>query len=356
MGQCCIARGREGVQASKRPEEIAVSSSPKYVEYPPPPSLPLTLNGGIRIRGNRSAACRPSFAAYGSRPCRRCVLSSWLDVSSGVEERWLGGVEEVPPYQRRPFILTWYRLERPQLRHFWRLHNELVNMWTHILAACFLMLRFARWISLQDFNACLEWPRGLYTAAVMAFFITSVGVFSISVQHHWTCCAEEDVFVYWNCIDRSACLLVVVMGFFSGIPIGYHCLPQLKAVYCWSSIAICGMTSVFMFLAKDGAGRKGRIIIIGACFALVPAGHWLVVSPEGRAAIGSRLIVAMLSAICAAIFFTQRIPERYVEGRFDLLGASHQWWHIFIFTTVLLYCDCLTIILDLINADSFCVM
>jgi adiponectin receptor len=26
--------------------------------------------------------------------------------------------------------------------------------------------------------------------------------------------------------------------------------------------------------------------------------------------------------------FINRIPERYAPGKFDIVGASHQWWHL----------------------------
>ncbi len=33
-----------------------------------------------------------------------------------------------------------------------------------------------------------------------------------------------------------------------------------------------------------------------------------------------------------AIIYAMRIPERFWPGRFDIFGASHQIWHVFVFT------------------------
>lgn len=45
----------------------------------------------------------------------------------------------------------------------------------------------------------------------------------------------------------------------------------------------------------------------------------------------------MLLEVCGAMAYGFRIPEKYWPGRFDILGASHQWFHMFSATAAMVH-------------------
>ena len=46
------------------------------------------------------------------------------------------------------------------------------------------------------------------------------------------------------------------------------------------------------------------------------------------------------TAAVGLAFYTTRFPERHcVPGRWDLVGASHQFWHVFIFLGMAYWCS-----------------
>ena len=44
-----------------------------------------------------------------------------------------------------------------------------------------------------------------------------------------------------------------------------------------------------------------------------------------------RMIVMYMISGSAFFFYITKFPERVVPGIVDIVGHSHQWWHIFIF-------------------------
>ena len=50
-----------------------------------------------------------------------------------------------------------------------------------------------------------------------------------------------------------------------------------------------------------------------------------------------KLLATFGSYMVGFIFYATQFPEKRWPGRFDLLGHSHQIWHIFVFTGAFLY-------------------
>jgi len=269
--------------------------------------------------------------------------------------RLLGAAEEVPEYQRRPFICQYYRLERPCLRHFCSCHNELGNIWTHILAYAYTLYRFAVWLSSQDTVMDMPWPRALYALGVVVYYLASLAVFGASIQFHWRMCSAKHEFLCWRCLDQSCCLALVVVGFFTGIPMGFHCTPGLQTAYFAQSVFVLVVMSLIIWITpKENAGFLSASIITSAFTALVPAAHWLLISREGRRVGGPHLLLAILFGVTATAFFTSYVPERLAPGRFDLLGSSHQIWHVLIFFSIISYGECLITVFKLTGTAEYC--
>eukprot|EP00927_Polykrikos_kofoidii_P085990 TRINITY_DN9505_c0_g1_i8.p1 TRINITY_DN9505_c0_g1~~TRINITY_DN9505_c0_g1_i8.p1 ORF type:complete len:277 (-),score=40.41 TRINITY_DN9505_c0_g1_i8:66-896(-) len=259
----------------------------------------------------------------------------------------------VPELRRRPFICGYYRLEEPRLCHVWQCHNELGNIWTHAFAAVATFARLASWLSARQED--LAWPRGGYFCGVVAFFMVSAGTFIISTQYHWracTCCDKE--FLKWMCLDQSACLAVVVVGFFAGVPMGFHCFPTLQTLYMTQSLVVCGGMSVAVAcIPKEKWEQIVAVIVVGTLSALVPMVHWLIISEAGRQVAGVMLSYCMVLLFAAIFVYSRFIPECFAPGRFDLVLNSHQIWHVLVYAVVSLYGECLIRVYGLAE-ENYC--
>ena len=82
--------------------------------------------------------------------------------------------------------------------------------------------------------------------------------------------------------------------------------------------------------------KRLGLFFFWAIYGIVPTLHWILLHPEG---LSHSLVSAMLPRIVfmyficglAFFFYVTRIPERLVPGLVDIIGHSHQWWHILIF-------------------------
>jgi len=268
----------------------------------------------------------------------------------------LGTADEVPELRRRPFICGYYRLEPPQMKQFWCCHNELGNMWTHVVAAILIAMRLRMWISTQQHSHIWVMPALFYRFGVLLYFIAGFVTFCISVVYHYRMSSTDDVFMKWMCIDQSACLALVVLGFFSGVPMGFHCFSTLQFFYITTSLSVCLLMALALTLIpKSRWDIIAAVLICGTVIgAVTPAVHWLIISEQGRNSAGTKMTTMLILTPLAAVFYTTYVPECFAPGKFDLIGNSHQWWHIGTFISISLYGEVLVRVLELIDAQSFC--
>merc|ERR1712232_166744 len=169
-------------------------------------------------------------------------------------------------------------------------------------------------------------------------------------------CSTDEHFLRWMYFDQAACLLLIVVGFFAGVPLGYHCFPVLRLVYITLCIAVCLLMVILVaMLPKERWETIAHVIMAGTFLVyFVPAIHWLIVCEPGREAIGGLLTTQVICTALAAMFYTQYIPERFAPGWFDLVGNSHQLWHVAVYISAALFGECLIRVDYLIGSGMFC--
>merc|ERR1712176_1083263 len=135
---------------------------------------------------------------------------------------------------------------------------------------------------------------------------------------------------------------------------GHHCLPALQLMYMVSSIAICFAMALALYLIpKERWDLIAGVIISGTGLGyVIPAAHWLLASEQGRRAVGGKLMAQMTVTAIAVVFYTKYVPERFAPGKFDLVGHSHQLWHVAIYLSIALFGECLLQVESLIDSDK----
>jgi adiponectin receptor len=98
------------------------------------------------------------------------------------------------------------------------------------------------------------------------------------------------------------------------------------------------------------------VIIVGTGLGYVaPAVHWLLISEQGWNAVGRLFITQIVLTGVAVVFYTKYVPECFAPGKFDLIGHSHQLWHVAIYLSIALMCECMLRVESLIDAGNFCI-
>lgn len=269
----------------------------------------------------------------------------------------LGDASQVPELRRRPFIVGYYRLEPPRACHMWCCHNELLNIWTHAAAIVFTFAQLAAWVVTWEGVFSPSDPElSLYRLGILCFFAAGLWTFAVSTQYHLKMSGTDDEFLCWMYLDQSCCLALIVIGFFAGVPMGFHCHPHLQLMYVVSSSVVCAVMALCICrIPQERWDLIAGVIFIGSGVGyLTPAVHFLVVSEQGRLLVWRKFLLQMAMTILGGCFYVSFFPERFAPGRFDLVGQSHQLWHVAIYLSIALYADVCVSVFQAVQDGSFC--
>lgn len=76
------------------------------------------------------------------------------------------------------------------------------------------------------------------------------------------------------------------------------------------------------------------VFVAWAAYGVVPTFHWTIImggmdNPVVKLLLPRVLGMYGISGLAFLIYIT-KIPERFLSGRVDYIGSSHQWWHLFV--------------------------
>ncbi|XP_069127104.1 membrane progestin receptor beta-like [Argopecten irradians] len=246
----------------------------------------------------------------------------------------------VPEIFHVPHVETGFRTPHQPwsyyLYSFFQKHNECLNCWTHLLGMCLTLLRASQFAERHDLIEDPHmWPltAGLIAMAIMYF---------CSTINHCFSSKSELVFYTTAMIDYAG------IGIFGvgGVVLHYHYCHDDALVTSWqraaavaSSVAMgilmCLSCSVTMFIYEPPYPFARTLWQISSALALyllnsVPIVLRLLQYGSGDIWHSSldHHTQQMIWSAAAAFFFGADIPERFLPGRFDFVGHSHQIFHI----------------------------
>jgi len=237
---------------------------------------------------------------------------------------------EVPAYQKQPFILSGYR-PTPQgcldyARSFFTLHNETGNIWTHMAGFGYFLgvgadvCRELQAEGTEVLGANPIWMILLVVASAFCLFW--------SVAYHVCACGSNCVNKCTLKMDHSGIVMLIVFSYLTGIALGFHCFPTLCKFYL--AYAACISIALALPLVRPKLiGNQARHFIGCCALGFVPAVHFVCIGRSDDVALAIPYLCAMFGFYgLGAAFYLAHWPERGWPGRFDLIGHSHQLWHI----------------------------
>ncbi|KAL4881415.1 mPR-like GPCR protein [Aspergillus karnatakaensis] len=248
--------------------------------------------------------------------------------------------KEIPSwYSDNSFVRIGYRPVYGSVKkcfNSWRfVHNETVNIYSHLIPAAialasngFLHLYFRD----RYPNASL-----VDQLAFHVYLTTSVICFGISSLYHTLLCHSEAYSGLWVRFDYVAILIQTVGSFISGIYVSFYCEPGLQKIY-WTMIGVLGSLSTFIVLNprfQSGRWRTLRLstFVATAVSGLLPVIHATYVIPYDhltqQTGFGYYLLEG-LALIAGVFFYATHFPEYWIPEKFDIWGASHQIFHLFV--------------------------
>ncbi|KAH6819244.1 heptahelical transmembrane protein2 [Perilla frutescens var. frutescens] len=317
-------------------------------------------------------------------------------------ERRLLKYEELPEYLKdNEFITSHYRCEWPLkdvVLSVFSLHNETLNIWTHLIGfVIFLGLTVISltdkttfenviatffgegsngWllkttmtnqsngsnVSFSDYylrhivespilgmnrysNAVPLWPWFIFLSGAMTCLIFS------TVSHLFACHSRRFYYFFWR-LDYVGISIMIVCSFFAPIYYAFSDQPLWRFLYL-SSITLVGLVVVVTLLAPAlSSGRfrsfRATLFLCMGFSGVIPATHAVILHWEHPLILGSlsyEIVMGLLYG-AGAVFYVTRIPERWMPGAFDVVGHSHQIFHVFVVAAALAHSVATLIIME----------
>lgn len=250
----------------------------------------------------------------------------------------VGGLAaEVPEFMRYDFVLTGYRYNHTAWRGvagLFELHFETVNIWTHLLGLLWFVAQFPRLGALLEATNAAPIDR-FYYYAFLGCAIFQMG--TSTAYHMWRSmgAAWETALLRLDVLGVTG---MIIGSYAVGLLNGFWCDPWLHVTYMCVIVAIlgagCGLMLIESFQDPRWMLARNLVLALSVAFGLVPSLHWALVETCTAACLETFAwaLVQMFGFYgLGFLLFIYRIPERWAPGWFDLVGASHQWWHVAVY-------------------------
>ncbi|KAK6126998.1 hypothetical protein DH2020_039264 [Rehmannia glutinosa] len=286
-------------------------------------------------------------------------------------ERRLVKYDELPEYLKdNEFITDYYRCEWPLkdvVLSVFSLHNETLNIWTHLVGfMIFLGLTvmsltekmtlendsYLRHITKSPIlsltrhsNSIPLWPWFVFLTGAMSCLIFS------TISHLFACHSRRFYFFFWR-LDYAGISLMIVSSFFAPIYYTFSDHPYWLILYL-SSITLVGVLVVITLLTPALSSARFRsfratLFLCMGFSGVIPATHAIILhwdQPQIRGSLGYEIAMGILYGV-GAVFYVTRIPERWRPGTFDIVGHSHQIFHVFVVAAALVHSAATLIIME----------
>ncbi|KAI1383326.1 HlyIII-domain-containing protein [Hypoxylon trugodes] len=242
--------------------------------------------------------------------------------------------DDLSPWRRdNHFILSGYR---PDSNSYYRsftslfyVHNESVNIWTHLLGALFFP-SIGAW--LYHVIALRYASANSSDVLVFSCFFAGAVLCLDAISNH-----SEEVAKWGNKLDYSGIVFLIVGSYVPALYYALFCQPKLMTFYLYGIFTLglgCGLVSwVERFRTPRWRPYRAAMFVGLGVSGVVPVCHGLSIygyqALEERMGLNWVLFQGFLY-IFGAFLYAIRWPERSFPGTFDIWGSSHQLFHILI--------------------------
>jgi adiponectin receptor len=234
-----------------------------------------------------------------------------------------------PNNRKRPYIVSGYATGTRSQRIF-SVHNETLNIWTHIMGGVLFVLQLAGAVHVR--NVVLAG----YTATAVCMFVCSAHYHAVSTH-------EPAKHARALGADFFGIGLFIATSQAAGVHYAFGCDAEARTVYLLVTAVLFGISARVSLL--HGWARRWRWLALSAVLGGVPVVHHMLALHSGAQQSMRAAQEAFVRAVgyyaVGIVFFVTGAPERFAPGVFDIVGQSHQFWHLLVLCGALEYLDAL---------------
>ncbi|PQE10781.1 hemolysin-III family protein [Rutstroemia sp. NJR-2017a BBW] len=221
-------------------------------------------------------------------------------------------------------------------------HTETVNVWSHLIP-CIIFIILEGVIS---YYLDRRYPKLiLKDHVIFAFFLLCGSIcLGVSALFHSLTCHSEKVRDLWLKLDFAGILLLILGCSISAIYMTFFCEPTFHYAYWGMIIAMSTTTMVFLLLPsfQGPRWRSSRVaaFIATSIAVLIPFVHAIALFGFSQAMEQSGMPYYFAEAVlllAGVACYAKRWPESWLPGYFDILGNSHQIFHVLVVLAMALH-------------------
>lgn len=237
-----------------------------------------------------------------------------------------------------------------------QIHNETANIWTHLLGSLHFILTLYTFLALSPTTT-----RTANLAAVALFQLCVVVCFTLSTIYHIFSDHSQSMHRFGNELDHLGIVFVMWGTGISAAQFAFACPTHASLRYGYFVLLTAvGVACAVFTLRPKFRTRKYRTMRFLAYCAFgvslfLPMAHGGVkFGLDGlseRMHLESCIGVGVINFSGAAVY-AARVPERWFPGTFDLLGQSHNWMHVIVYTGALVRLSGLLVVCERWQEES----
>lgn len=133
----------------------------------------------------------------------------------------------------------------------------------------------------------------------------------------------------------SGAIRCVLIGYTLKYLLYISALQFLRTLYSTIALGMFGL-AIAVQIPKLNVSMNGKVavLLLWSAYGILPLGHWAVamggLEHELVGLMVPRIVVMYLLCLVAFVFYAAKIPERWLNGKVDFVGHSHNWWHLII--------------------------
>ncbi|KAM0247784.1 hypothetical protein ACHAP5_003792 [Fusarium lateritium] len=280
----------------------------------------------------------------GARNRRPSATDTLIDTAKKIESKVENSLlllwDDLPDWRRdNAFILSGYRQSQNSYAHSFRslfyMHNESVNIWSHLLGAI-VFLASAAYVD-RVIRPRYASASSTDVLVFACFFGGAVVCLGMSATFHTLLNHSATVAKWGNKLDYTGIVALIVGSYVPALYYGFFCLPNLMTAYLWVICILgtgCGLVSwIERFRTPTWRPYRTMMFIGLGVSGVVPVIHGTCIyglqGLEERMSL-SWVVLHGAMYIFGAVLYAARWPERSAPGSFDIWGNSHQIFHVFV--------------------------
>ncbi|KAK5108271.1 hypothetical protein LTR62_008655 [Meristemomyces frigidus] len=304
------------------------------------------LDTGVAY-ADQAASKAAEMVTEGAEAARRAKEKLEIKVEAAIahaREHGLITYDLLPmPWRVNPHILSGYRFSETKLdcvRSCFKLSNETVNIWSHFLGllvvlsiAFFIYPNTAAFLSATKFD--------IFIAG--CFFFAACKCLVCSTMWHAMCSiSDQTLMERFACVDYTGISLLVAASIMTTEYTAFYCEPTSRWIYLGATMILGTFGTILpwhpYFNRADNSWLRVVFYVTLALTGFFPVLQLTLERGWDETSYFYAPITKSVTVyFVGAVLYAGKVPERFLPGWFDYVGASHNIWHFAVLGGILFH-------------------